>query len=343
MVFMSVLLACGQPVLSQAKAPLKVQTTFYPVYYLATRIAGDQAEVSMLLDKGQDAHDYDITAKDTASVKAADVFIYQDDQMEFFVKDLLGLIDTNKTRVVKATEGLTLLGQEASDHDADAHGHGSDAVDHDASEEHSHTVATDAPAVDHDHDHDHDHAHHTDGAGHEGHHHDYDPHTWLDPQIYARQAENIKQALIAADPDNQAIYEKNATTLIDELHQLDAEFKEALADKKGQDMVVQHAAFGYLAHAYGLNQVPIAGLSTTQEPGAEALAKLQDYVKAHHVKTIYVDPASNDAIAKTVAEATGAQLLPLSTLEVVTKEQIKNGEDYLSLMRQNLASLKQSQ
>ena len=69
----------------------KVMTTFYPVYYLAQRIAGDKAEVSMLLEGNQDAHDYEMSARDAAKVQTSDLFIYQDNEIEHFVEDLIKL------------------------------------------------------------------------------------------------------------------------------------------------------------------------------------------------------------------------------------------------------------
>ena len=66
---------------------------------------------------------------------------------------------------------------------------------------------------------------------------------------------------------------------------------------------------------------------------------MQEFVKEHKTKVIFVDPALDDAIAKTVASATGAELRPLRTLETVSAEEIAAGADYFSLMRENLANL----
>ena len=273
----------------------KVMTTFYPVYYLAQRIAGDKAEVSMLLEGNQDAHDYEMSARDAAKVQTSDLFIYQDDEMEHFVEDLTKLLDTDKTKVQKTTEGIELLKGDA---------------DHEDHEE-----------------------------GEEGHHHEFDPHTWMDPMTYAKQAENVKKALVALDPENASTYEANAASLTEDLKKLDQEFKEGTAKLSDKNFVVQHAAFGYLAHAYGLEQHAITGISSTAEPSAAALAKMQEFVKEHKTKVIFVDPSLDDSIAKTVASATGAELRPLRTLETVSAEEIAAGADYFSLMRENLANL----
>ena len=335
----------------QAADPIKVKTTFYPVYFLAKEIAGDKADVSMLLDGGEDAHSYEISARDTGEVQEADLFIYLDDEMEFFVADLLSLINTDNTKVLKTTEGIKLLAGDGHGHDhddEDDHGHHHDDEDdhghhHDDEDDHGHHHDDED---DHGHHHDDEDDHHHDDEddhghghdhGHAGHTHEFDPHTWLDPKVYAKQAENVRDALIEIDPDNTDTYTKNAATLIENLNKLDQEYAEGLKDLKERRIVVQHAAFGYLAHAYNLEQIAIAGLSTTQEPGAEKLGKMQKFVKENNIKVIYVDPLTNQAISQTVASSTGAELLPLTTLEVVSKD-----EDYFTLMRQNLEQLKKN-
>ncbi|MBG9984228.1 zinc ABC transporter substrate-binding protein [Aerococcaceae bacterium DSM 111022] len=297
----------------KAQNKIQVKTTFYPVYFLASQIAGDKADVTMLLDGGEDAHSYEVSARDSGEVQESDLFIYQDDEMEFFVQDLLTLIDTTETKVQESTEGIELLSGSTDGHDHEADEH----EEHDHEEEHNH---------DHDHEHGHDHSH------------EYDPHTWLDPNTYAKQAENVRDALIEVDPDNESAYTENTETLIQELNALDTEYQEGLQDLENRTIVVQHAAFGYLTHAYDLQQESIAGLSTTQEPSAETLATMQDFVKEHDVKVIYVDPIGDNAISQTVASSNEAELKPLSTLEVV-----QDGEDYFSVMRQNLEQLKSNQ
>lgn len=276
---------------------VQVIATFYPVYYLTQAIAGDQADVIMLLDSNQDAHSYETSARDAMKVQESDLFIYQDAEMEFFVNDLISIIDSSQTQILESTQGIELLTGES-------------ALHHDHDEEHT-----------------------------DSHHHDYDPHTWLSPVIYSQQAENIKNALIEIDPANQAEYEENAQALMKELSQLDQEFSEKLALREDREFVVQHAAFAYLAQSYGLEQIPITGISTDTEPSAQTLARMQEFIQSRGIEVIYVDPSLDSSIAQTVAQAAGAELRNLRTIEVVTQEELAKGEDYFSLMRANLEAL----
>ncbi|MGO4941103.1 metal ABC transporter solute-binding protein, Zn/Mn family [Ruoffia tabacinasalis] len=291
-----------------------VMTTFYPVYYLASRIGGEAVNVEMLLESGQDAHSYESTAKDAVAVQEADLFIYQDDEMEFFVSDLLSIVDQEATQVLESTEGIELLSGD--------HNHEEEEHDHEHEEGHE---------EEHDHEHDHEHE--------EGHSHEFDPHTWLDPNFYSQQAENVKNALIELDPANEATYTENAAKLSEELTALNEEFNVGLADLENRTIVVQHEAFGYLAHAYDLEQLAISGLANNAEPSAKQLAEMTNVVNERNIQVIYVDPTTSTTISETVSQATGAELRPLRTLEFITEEEIEQGEDYFSIMRENLAQL----
>lgn len=291
-----------------------VMTTFYPVYYLASRIGGEAVNVEMLLESGQDAHSYESTAKDAVAVQEADLFIYQDDEMEFFVSDLLSVVDQEATQVLESTEGIELLSGD--------HNHEEEEHDHEHEEGHE---------EEHDHEHDHEHE--------EGHSHEFDPHTWLDPNFYSQQAENVKNALIELDPANEATYTENAAKLSEELTALNEEFNVGLADLENRTIVVQHEAFGYLAHAYDLEELAISGLANNAEPSAKQLAEMTNVVNERNIQVIYVDPTTSTTISETVSQATGAELRPLRTLEFITEEEIEQGEDYFSIMRENLAQL----
>lgn len=295
-----ILLLLGNSLVASAQEKKQVMTTFYPVYYLAERIGGDVIEVSMLLEGNQNAHDYEASAKDAARTQSSDLFIYQDDEMEYFVSSLFNLIDLDKVQVLETTVGIELLSGDAHDHDHD---------DEDG------------------HDHDHDHSH------------DYDPHTWLDPMIYAQQAANVRDALIELDSANEAVYQANAEALIAELEVLNQEFEEQLAQLDDRRIVVQHAAFGYLTHAYDLEQVAIAGISSTQEPSAQALASMQDFIKSEQISVVYVEPSLDQAIANTVTSISDVELRPLRTLETVSADEMAEGIDYFSIMRDNLVEL----
>lgn len=178
---------------------------------------------------------------------------------------------------------------------------------------------------------------------HEGHGHEHaggDPHLWLAPASMITAAETVRDALIAADPEHAEAYERNAAALRGDLEALDAEFRAGLARCERRDFVTSHAAFGHLAHAYDLHQIAISGLDPHAEPSTAALARITDLVRAEGITTVFTERLASPALAETVARETGARTAVLDPIEGLTEETAD--EDYLSLMRQNLAALQEA-
>jgi zinc transport system substrate-binding protein len=159
-----------------------------------------------------------------------------------------------------------------------------------------------------------------------------DPHVWLDPLRYARIVERIGQTLGA---------EKAASRLVARLQDLDAEYRDGLATCDRREIVTSHEAFAYLAERYGLEQVPITGLSPEAEPQPANLARVVRLVEERGVTTIYYETLVSPRIAETVARETGAHVAVLDPIEGLTPAEIAKGEDYFTRMRANLRALEE--
>ncbi len=168
-----------------------------------------------------------------------------------------------------------------------------------------------------------------------------DPHFWLDPVRLSAVSTQIAQRLETTDPDHAGTYAANARSLATDLAALDAEYAKALAGCQNRNIVTSHSAFGYLAQRYSMTQVGILGLSPDAEPEPAALARVTDFVRAHHVRTIYYETLVSPSIARTVARETGARTAVLDPIEGLTTASA--GTDYLAVMRSNLTSLEQGQ
>lgn len=175
--------------------------------------------------------------------------------------------------------------------------------------------------------------------GHEGHSHEYDPHVWLSPKRAVTLVENIRDAFVAKYPDKAETFKTNSAAYIDKLNTLDEEYIDGLSDAKQKSFVTQHAAFGYLALDYGLNQISIAGISPEVEPSAKRIASLAKYVKKYDIKYIYFEENASSKVASTLADEADVKTKILNPLESLTNKQIKAGEDYFSVMRENLKAL----
>lgn len=161
-----------------------------------------------------------------------------------------------------------------------------------------------------------------------------DPHVWLDPTRYAEIAGAVADRMAEADPGNAENYQANGVALGKDLTALDEEFRTGLEDCDRAEIVTTHDAFGYLAGRYDLEQVAIAGLSPEDEPSPQTLDEVRQFAEDHGVTTIFYEAAVTPEYAETVAEQVGADTAVLSPVEVVD-----DGEDYLSVMRSNLATL----
>jgi zinc transport system substrate-binding protein len=159
------------------------------------------------------------------------------------------------------------------------------------------------------------------------------PHVWLDPVRYAEIVERLGRLLDGEDA---------AEDLAGRLRDLDAEFERGLADCERRLFVTSHAAFGYLADRYGLEEVSVAGIEPEAEPAPADLADVVDRVKASGATTVFVEPLASPAIAETVAREADIDVQTLDPLEGLTEEQLAAGEDYFSVMRANLAALREA-
>ncbi len=166
-----------------------------------------------------------------------------------------------------------------------------------------------------------------------------DPHVWLSPVYASQQVEQIKNALIQTDPQNTEFYEANARDLLDRLEKLDLEFREGLNNCKHSSIVTSHAAFAYLAHEYGLRQVPISGLTSEEEPSSQKLAQVARFAKQNQIKYIFFERLVSPKFSDTIAHEVGAQTLVLDPLEGLSEENIKNGKSYFTVMQENLQNL----
>ncbi|WP_242961545.1 metal ABC transporter substrate-binding protein [Peptostreptococcus faecalis] len=179
-----------------------------------------------------------------------------------------------------------------------------------------------------------------DNESHEGHHHSIDPHVWLNPQNAKIEMKNIKDTLSKVDPKNKGYYEENYNKYAKELDTLDKSFKDGLSNKKNKNILVSHEAFGYICDLYGIKQTSIEGLMPDSEPDAKRMAGITRFVRNNNIKYIFSEASSSEKVAESIAGETGIKIEKLSPIESLTDEEIKNGDDYFSIMYKNLEALK---
>lgn len=161
-----------------------------------------------------------------------------------------------------------------------------------------------------------------------------DPHFWLDPMRMVTLAQQVAEKLGELDPDSGHAYRTAADRLTARLGDLDAAYDEALSSCRGATLVTAHEAFGYLADAYGLEQVGIAGIDPHVEPSPARVRDVIEVLRERDVQTVFFEATASPGVARALADDLGTSTAVLHPIERVTQ-----GQTYPGLMRDNLAAL----
>ncbi len=354
--------------------PLLVVASIYPMQYFAERIGGDRVDVVALVPPGAEGHTFELTARDLITIGEADVIAMNGLELEPWLERALESLGNDVTGiVVEAADAEAALefedheaegaGGHAEDegehHDEDEPGEGEDhdegdeaeqeeddhgdEADEDEGEDHG-GVDEDAdkghegedadPAEEEGDDHAEDEAEHGHGHG------ELDPHFWLDPLRAITQAERIAEALIEADPAGADTYRANLAALSGDLRALHAEFEAGLSSCVHEEFVTSHAAYGYLALAYGLEQVSVSGLSPGFDPSPQRLAGIADRINDLGLEAVLVEPVLSGSNEQVLADETGASIYMIHPMDGITLDELAEHGDYFGLMRDNLNSLR---
>jgi zinc transport system substrate-binding protein len=114
-----------------------------------------------------------------------------------------------------------------------------------------------------------------------------DPHVWLDPARMIAVVDAVQRALSDASPEDRAAFQRRAADAMKELEELDVRFRDGLADCRRDTILTSHEAFGWLARAYGLRQLGVAGIAPDAEPDARRLGDLADLVRQRGITTVF--------------------------------------------------------
>ncbi|MDQ4055233.1 MAG: metal ABC transporter substrate-binding protein [Actinomycetota bacterium] len=281
---------------------VQVTAAFYPLQYAAQRVAGDHATVVNLTKPGGEPHDLELTVNETATIAEADLVVHEEG---FQPAVDVGIKENAGGEVLDAATVVNLMDVEES---AEEHEEHSDEGDEHADEE-------------------------------EHEHGDLDPHFWQDPLRMADLGDAVAERLAEIDPDHADDYNANAGDLRADLEALDSAYTEGLADCDRDAVVVSHDAFGYL-EKYGLHLTGVAGLSPDAEPTPATLADLHELIRDEGITTVFSERLASPRFTEPLATDLGIRTAVLDPLEGLTDE--TTGEDYLSLMEQNLDALREA-
>ena len=278
---------------------LQVAASFYPLYYFASEIGKEKANVFSVTPNGVEPHDYEPKPQDTVKIQQSKLLLLNGAGFEPWTEKLNSELTKKGVTIITTAEGMTLQKGEGHDHEEEAH----------TEEEAGHEEET------------------------------LDPHIWLSPVLAKEQVDKITSGFIAVDPTNKSYYETNAQDLKKRLDTLNEAYKTGLTTCNTRNFVTSHAAFGYIANTYNLEQVSIAGLSPDEEPSATKLAEVATFVKDNNINYIFFETLVSDDFAQTIAKETGAKTLVLDPIEGIPDDEIQQGKNYFTVMESNLLNL----
>jgi zinc/manganese transport system substrate-binding protein len=137
-----------------------------------------------------------------------------------------------------------------------------------------------------------------------------DPHAWQSLANGKLYVANIRDGLIAVDPEGKATYEANANTYLDAIAKEETDVKAALAalPKERRKIITSHDAFGYFGAAYGLEVIAPEGVSTESEASAQDVAKIIRQIKSEHIPAVFMENITDHRLLDQIARETDAKI-----------------------------------
>lgn len=283
---------------------ITVIATLFPQYDFARQIAGEYANVVLLLPPGVESHSFDPSPTDMIAIQNADIFLYTGQYMESWAADVIEGIEGD-TCVVDLSAQIPLVKQEDVEKEHES-----------AHEGHNHAES--------------------------GHAHSYDPHIWTNPVYAEIMVENITAALIACDPEHADKYQAREEAYLAELDRLDTEIRAAVETAEYRELFFGgRFAMYYFTREYGLSYEAVYdSCSSETEPSVKSVMHVINEMKEKEIPVIYYEELVDPRIARTIAEETGCEMLLWHSCHSVTKKELEEGVTYLDLMWQNLENLK---
>ncbi|MFK4392855.1 adhesin [Bacillus sp. AFS094228] len=185
------------------------------------------------------------------------------------------------------------------------------------------------------HEHEDEHANDEDGHDHGG----VNPHLWLDPVYSIDMAKTIKDELTKKMPEQEEYFNSHFNELSEKLEALDEKFATTIESGRTNKIIVSHSAYGYWEERYGLEQIGVTGLTSSNEPSQKELGKIVTMAEKEDLNYVIFEQNISSKLTEIIQKEMGAKSLELHNLSVLTEKDIEAGEDYFSLMEKNVKTL----
>lgn len=292
----------------QDNGKISVVTTIFPYYDFTRSIAGDKADIKLLLSPGSEPHSYDPSPSDIVAIENCDIFIYNGGESDEWVESVLDSIENKNMKIMRMMDYVDLLYEQSVEHDEHEHG-----------EEHNH--------VD-----EHEHGE------------EYDEHIWTSVKNAEKLSDAIYYELSACDSANKSIYSSNRDRYISKLKSLDSKFSDIVSNAKRNTVVFgDRFPFLYFVTDYSLYyDCAFPGCSSETEPSISTVTHMIDFTRDNQIPVVFYLEFSNGRVARLISEDTGAKTMRYSSCHNVTKDEFADGATYISLMEQNANALREA-
>lgn len=295
--------------------PLRVVASFSILADMVRNVGGPHVNVASLVGPQMDAHGFEPGPGDVKTLSQAQVLVVNGLGFEAWLPGLqqasgfegLTVVASTGSALIEAGKSPSNDANNGSDSEHEHHAHDDHEKDHSQGIKGHKEVAL----AHHDHSHHDkhdDHDTHSDHAGHD--HGPVDPHAWQDLGNGIHYVQAIAAGLAQVDPLHANDYQQRAQNYIAQLRQLDTEIKARLAavPLQNRKVISSHDAFAYFARSYGVQFIPVAGVSGRAEASARGVAELVKRVRSEKIAGIFVESGSSSRMVEQLARETGAKV-----------------------------------
>ncbi len=286
---------------------ISIVATMFPQYDVARSIAGEKADITMLLKPGAESHSYEPTPQDMKKIQKTDLFLYTGGENDEWVETILESFGSKSPKSLKFLDLVDAVEEEIME--------GMTEEEEEADSEHHHGDEDEI---------------------------EYDEHVWTSPLNMIKIANAVCEELCDIDPKNTDYYRNNAKSFVGQLQNLHNEFENVVINAKRSLFVFgDRFPLRYFADTYGLSYyAAFPGCATDVEVSAATLKFLINKVRQENIPVVFTIEFSNGKIADTICESTGAKKLEFHSCHNISANDLKKGETYISLMTRNIAALK---
>ena len=287
---------------------ISIVATNFPAYDFARAVAGDQANIKMLVSPGTETHDFEPTPQDIIDIKNSDLFIYTGGESDEWIKGVLSDLDRDKTAIVRMMDAVDVVEEEITE----------GMKRESESESESQSDSNDES--------------------------EYDEHVWTSPHNAIQIVSAIKGELSKISPENTAIFTGNANSYIDKLTDLDQNFRDIIKNGHRNTIIFgDRFPLRYFADEYGLTYyAAFPGCSEQTEASSRTIAFLVDKINSEHIPVVFKIELSSGKLAETISNETGAKVLEFHSAHNISSDDFNNDVTYIDLMALNLNALKEA-